>query len=347
MSSTNATTGKVALEEHVTTAENNELWDSAGEADRNGQAYMDDVESKLPDVDRRVELMDRNGIDYSILSLTAPGVQGIADPALAVDFARRTNDLVRRRFVDEYPTRLGFFAAVALQNPEAAAVELRRAVRDLGAAGALVNGYTDVAGPTGAVYLDAPENRPFWDAVAELDVPVYLHPREPRPAAQAIYRGYESLVGSAWGFGHETGTHAVRLMLSGLFDTHPGVQIILGHLGEGLPYLLPRLEHRLDRQREGVGLGKARRRVTEYFNENFLVTTSGHFDSLALGYAIETIGADRVLFSVDYPYETMEDAAQWFDTAPLNHNDARKIGHENAARIFRWTEPSRQLSVTR
>ena len=116
---------------------------------------------------------------------------------------------------------------------------------ELGAKGALVNGYTNTAGNAMARYLDEPENAPFWEKVAELGVPVYLHPREPLPSQQRIYEGYSSLVGSAWAFGHETSTHAVRLMLSGLFDRHPSIQVILGHLGEGLPYTLPRLEHRL------------------------------------------------------------------------------------------------------
>jgi gamma-resorcylate decarboxylase len=132
-------------------------------------------------------------------------------------------------------------------------------------------------------------------------VPVYLHPREPLPAQARLYEGYSSLVGSTWGFAHETATHAVRLMLSGLFDQHPGVQIILGHLGEGLPFLLPRLEHRLDKQRAGAGLGAARRRVGEYFSNNFYVTTSGHFHTRTLFNTISEIGVDRVMFSADLP----------------------------------------------
>ena len=123
-------------------------------------------------------------------------------------------------------------------------------------------------------------------------------------------------------------------MLSGLFDQHPGVQIILGHLGEGLPFLLPRLEHRLDMQREGAGLGAARRPMSEYFNNNFYITTSGHSHFRRLFNTISEIGVDRVMFSVDYPYETMEEAAGWFDTSLLAHNDSVKVGRENARRLF-------------
>ncbi|MFJ5901285.1 amidohydrolase family protein [Streptomyces sp. NPDC093064] len=256
------------------------------------------------------------------------------DKDRATEVARETNDTIRRSFVDAHPSRLAFFASVALQDPEAAAEELERAVRDLGAKGALINGYTNIGDADTARYLDEPANLPFWDKVAQLGVPVYLHPREPLPAVQRPYQGYESLVGSAWGFGHETATHAVRLMLSGLFDTYPDIQIVLGHLGEGLPFLLPRLEHRLHKQREGAGLGAAKRRVSEYFSENFVLTTSGHFHTRALYDTIGEIGSDRVLFSVDYPYESMAEGAAWFDNSLLCHNDRIKIGRTNAERIF-------------
>jgi gamma-resorcylate decarboxylase len=123
-------------------------------------------------------------------------------------------------------------------------------------------------------------------------------------------------------------------MLSGLFDRHPGVQIIIGHLAEGLPFLLPRLEHRLDKQKDGVGLGSARRKVSEYFNDNFYATTSGHFHTRTLFNTIAELGVDRVLFSADYPYETMEEAAAWFDNSLLSRNDAQKIGRDNARRLF-------------
>ncbi|MEV1292724.1 amidohydrolase family protein [Pseudonocardia sp. NPDC049635] len=325
---------KIALEEHLSTRENGQYWDDSGEAARNGQAYMAEVARRLLDVDDRIEAMDRAGVAVSVLSLTSPGVQGITDPQVASTVARHTNDTIHDTFVHRHPSRFAFFATVAVQDPHAGAVELQRAVTELGAKGALVNGYTDL--PDGGVrYLDHPSCEPFWDMAAELGVPVYLHPREPHPGSRGIYEGYESLVGSAWGFGHETATHAVRLMLSGLFDRRPGLQVVLGHLGEALPFLLPRLEHRLHKQREGTGLGSAKRTVTEYFTSNIVLTTSGHFDTKALAYTISTIGSDRVLFSTDYPYETMDEAASWFDSAPLNRNDAARIGRLNAADLLR------------
>jgi len=325
---------KWALEEHLSTTENNNLWDSSGEAARNGKQYMEYVESHLLEVDERLRIMDATGIERTILSLTSPGIQSITDLALAVKVARDTNDLVKRNFVDRQPDRLSMFACVPTQNGAEAAAELRRAVGELYAAGALINGYTNVGDASTGRYLDHESYEPFWAAVDELGVPVYLHPREPLPAQQAIYAGYESLVGSAWGFAHETATHAVRLMLSGLFDRHPGVQIVLGHLAEGLPFLLPRLEHRLNKQKDGAGLGSARRPVSEYFSANFYATTSGHFHTRTLFNTIAELGVDRVMFSADYPYETMEEAAAWFDASLLSHNDAQKIGRDNARRLF-------------
>lgn len=327
--------GKIALEEHVSTEENNRLWDSALEAARNGAEYMADAEQRLMDTSLRLEEMDRHGIETMILSLTSPGAQAISDSRLAVDFARRANDRIAERFVAPHPGRFCAFATVALQNPAAAADELERAVRDLGMKGALINGYTNLGDTETVRYLDEPPAWEFWDRAARLNVPVYLHPREPLPSQRRIYNGYASLVGSAWGFGQETAVHAVRLMLSGLFDRYPSLTVILGHLGEGLPFLLPRLESRLHMQRNGAGLGRASRTVGEYFSRNFCLTTSGHFHTRALVHAISELGADRVMFSVDYPYERAEVAAAWFDNALLSENDRIKIGRENARRLFR------------
>lgn len=330
---------KWALEEHFSTEANNKFWNSAGESARNGKALTEYVEEHLLDADERVELMDKTGIERVVLSLTSPGIQSIIDIPTAVRLARDTNDLLRQQFVDKRPDRFSMFACVATQDPEAAAAELERAVRDLGAVGLMVNGYTNIGDDQTGRYLDHPTFAPLWAKIAELGVPLYLHPREPLPSQTLIYEGYPSLVGSAWGFGFETGTHAVRLMLSGLFDQYPDIQIILGHLGEGLPFLLPRLEHRLYKQREGVGLGSAKRKVSEYFNDNFYVTTSGHFHTRTLFNTISELGVDRVMFSTDFPYETMEEAAAWYDNSLLCHNDAVKIGRDNARCLFASSIP--------
>jgi len=326
--------GKIALEEHLSTEEHMRVWDRAQEAARNGKAYMEAVEYQLLNSAHRIEQMDRFGIGASIVAMTANSAQGIPDAKKAVEFAKRTNDLIANEYARRYPGRLYAFATLALQDPRAAADELERAVRDLGMKGAMIYGYSNIGDKETGQYLDERPVWEFWERVSHLNVPIYLHPREPLPNQRRIYEGYPSLIGSAWGFAHETGTHAVRLMLSGLFDRYPNLRIILGHLGEGLPHLLPRLEWRLHKQRHGLGAGQLKKKVSEYFSENFYVTTSGHFNTKTLLNAIAEIGVERMMFSVDYPYEDIEDATTWFDQALLSENDRQLIGRENARNLF-------------
>lgn len=326
---------KIALEEHVSTPLNNSLWDSAGEATRNGQAYMDDVEKRLLDPELLLQTMDQNGIDVAVLSLTSPGTQALLDPAKACDFAARGNDWIAEKVVSRAPKRLKAFATVALQSPRHAADELERAVKSLGAKGAMINGHTNVGSADCAQYLDEKPVWEFWDRVAALDVPVYLHPREPLPNQCRIYDGYPSLVGSAMGFGQDTAVHAVRLILSGLFDRYPNLIVILGHLGEGLPFILPRIEHRLIKQGGGEGAGSLKLTPCEYLSRNFYLTTSGQFNTRPLLNTISQVGVERVMFSVDYPYESMDEGSQWFDNTLVNENDRHMIGRANAQRLLR------------
>lgn len=330
--------GKIALEEHFSTELNNKFWDAKGEEDRNGKAYAQDVERRLLDADLCVAEMNRAGIERCIMSLTSPGVQTAADPGKAVELARATNEYAHST-MQRHPDRISAFAAVPLQNPKAATDELRRTVGELGFVGVLVNGYSNVGPDEEVQYLDEAPLEDFWAEAARLSAPIYLHPREPLPSQTRSIRGYPELGGSAWAFAYETSTHAVRLMLSGLFDRHPTLQVILGHLGEGLPFLLPRMQHRLDEQREGAKGSKAKRRPSYYFANNFHVTTSGHFHAKPFIEAIEQISADRVLFSVDYPYEQMDVGGRWFDDMRLNGATKLKIGRENANRLFRLGLP--------
>ncbi|MCW0355601.1 amidohydrolase family protein [Pantoea ananatis] len=203
------------------------------------------MQKRLIDIDLRIEDMDKIGIKIYILSLNQPGIEAIIDTERAVDMAKRMNDYCAKQLIDKHPDRLRAFACVPMQYPHQAATELERTVKNHGFVGALINGYTNFGDENTVQYLDEPQVDVFWSKVEELGVPVYLHPRIPMPSQQRIYKGYEGLFGSAWEFGVETSTHAVRLMLSGLFDRHPGLKIILGHLGEALPFTLPRVEHRL------------------------------------------------------------------------------------------------------
>lgn len=322
--------GKIALEEHWESPD----FPATGSHNFTDDEYFSAVQKRLQEFEKRIEDMDKNGIQTSILSLTQPGIEGITDPDRAVKLAKQMNDHAAEFFVSKHPDRFKAFAAVPLQDPEEAAKELERAVNELGFVGALVNGYSNIGDENTAQYLDEPQVRPLWEKAAQLQVPVYLHPRIPLPNQQRIYEGYEGLLGSAWGFGVETATHAIRLILSGLFDEYPDLTVILGHLGEGLPFTLPRVEHRLRHQRPETH-GNHQKAPTEYLRKNFYLTTSGVFRTQALIDTLLEVGSDRILFSVDYPYETMEEISSWFDQCPISETDRFKIGTENAASLFK------------
>jgi 2,3-dihydroxybenzoate decarboxylase len=277
--------------------------------------------------------MDRYGIQVMVLSLTQPGVQGICDRVQAVDTARRLNDQLAE-FVDQRPERFAAFAALPLQDPAAAGDELERAVRSLAFKGALVNGFSNLDDEQTAQYLDEAPVWEFWARAAALDTPVYLHPREPLITQRRIYEGYPALVGSPWGFGVETATHALRLIMSGLFDQFPQLRIIVGHLGEGLPFLLPRVEHRL-RHAHAEVRGQQSRPLMDYLRENFYLTTSGTWRTPALLDTLLEVGAERILFSIDYPFENMREQSEWFDSVPISEADRRNIGGDNARRLLK------------
>jgi gamma-resorcylate decarboxylase len=315
--------GKIAVEEHLI-AEGF----SAG-----ASMPPDEVElarRMLDTEELRLEEMDASGVEVSVLSLTSPGVQAETSAAAAIEKARGFNDGLAE-VVSRHPDRYLGFAAVPLQDPEAAADELERCVTRHGFRGALVNGFTGAEDGDSAIYYDAERFDPFWARAQELGVPVYLHPREALVSQRLAYDGYPEIIRAAWGFGVETATHAIRLILGGVFDRHPQVQVVLGHLGETLPFAIWRLEHRVQMRPHGKSL---ERPVSAYLRENFHVSTSGNFSSRALIATIAELGADRVLFAADYPYESMREAATWFDAAPINESDRERIGRTNAQRLL-------------
>jgi gamma-resorcylate decarboxylase len=315
--------GKIAVEEHVIT--------EGFSAGASMPAAEVELAERMVDTDElRLTEMDASGVEVSVLSLTVPGVQGETDLAAAVEKAVRFNDGLAK-VVSRHPDRYRGFAAVPLQDPEAAADELERCVTEHGFVGAMVNGFTGAEDGERATYYDGPRFDPFWARAQQLGVPIYLHPREALVSQRLAYEGYEEIVRAAWGFGVETGTHAIRLMLGGVFDRHPGVQVVLGHLGETLPFAVWRLEHRVGLRPYGKSLDRP---VSAYLRENFFVTTSGNFSSRALIATIAELGADRVLFAADYPYESMRHAAEWFDAAPINPADLARIGRANAVRLL-------------
>lgn len=287
--------------------------------------------SRLSDIGgRRLEEMDRAGIDVAVLSLVTEGVQAEPDADRAATKAARANDVLAT-IIEQYPRRFAGLATVSLRDPRAAAKELERSVTQLGLNGVVINGYTTVGDD--AEYYDDEKFLPFWECIAELQVPLYLHPRYPHPSQRGIYEGRPELLGSTWGFGVDTATHALRLITSGLFDRVPGATVILGHLGETLPFTLHRMQGRMKALR-GSALKKP---VTQYLRDNFFIATSGNFHTPTLLGALLEIGADRVLFAVDYPFEEMDEAAAWFDAVPIAERDREKIGRTNAMNLLGLT----------
>ncbi|MES2412380.1 MAG: amidohydrolase family protein [Pseudomonadota bacterium] len=321
--------GKIGLEEHFALEET--LKDSAGYLP---EKVWSELSGRLLDMqDRRLREMDANGMEMMLLSLNAPTVQAIPDAKHADELSRRANDYLAEQ-VAKRPDRFQALAALPMQDPDLATRELERCIKQLGFKGVLVNGFSEVSSSNAGVYYDLKQYWPFWSLVESLDVPFYLHPRNPLPKDSAIYEGHPWLMGPTWAFGQETAVHALRLMASGLFDKHPGLQIVLGHMGEGLPYSMWRIDNR-NGWTKAPPAYPAKRRLAEYFQENFYLTTSGNFRTQTLIDAILEIGADRILFSTDWPFENVDHAANWFDVASISEHDRIKIGRTNAARLFK------------
>jgi 2,3-dihydroxybenzoate decarboxylase len=275
--------------------------------------------------DYRLPEMDAHGIDMQVLSLTSPGLQMQPDARVAVEDARRANDALAEIIANQ-PTRFSGLAALPLQDPDTAAGELRRAVVDLRLPGALVNDHTL------GEYLDAPRFGVVWAALEELGVPLYIHPSGRPPDQWHVLDGRPELSGPSFSWAAATAGHALRLIYGGVFDRFPSTTVILGHMGEFLPFQLARLDARhVDLDLEN-GLKKL---PSQYFLDNFAITTSGVCSHAALLGVVLEIGIKNVLFAVDYPYESTADAVQFLDSAPLAEADLAQIAHGNAERILR------------
>ena len=320
--------GKIALEEHWAI---DQTLNIAGQPVGAG-AFWDQTRRLLVDFrDRRLADMDDNGIELAILGLNSPALQAILDPAEAGEVARQANDLLADE-IAKSPGRFAAFAGLPMQDPEAAALELTRCVTTLGFKGAMVNCFTQRHVADSAVTYDLPEFRPFWATVAKLDVPFYLHPRLTIPSRAKSYEGHRWLYSPVWDFGAETAMQALRLIGSGLFDEFPSLQVVLGHLGERLPFDMWRIDNLLDKLPVKY---PAKKRVSDYMRSNIHLTTSGQFHDRPFHCALTEVGASRIMFSVDYPYEEMAPAAQWFDHTVLSDADRLRIGRTNAIQLFK------------
>ena len=270
----------------------------------------------------RLAEMDRAGIDVQVLSMAGPGVEEL-DPPDSAALARRINGELAE-IVRAHPDRFAGFATLAYGDPAGAADELERAVTKLGFRGAKLNSHV------GGEYLD---DRKYWVlfAMAErLGVPGMLHPKDPPGGVLRLLADYPGLTQAAWGFALDAGSHALRLICSGLFDAHPGLKILLGHLGEGIPFWLWRIDNHLPRA-TGYAL---KRKPSEYFLENFCVTTSGMVWEPQFLCVHQILGADRIFFAVDYPYEENDPAVKSIEVVPISDADRAKICHGNAEKLL-------------
>jgi predicted TIM-barrel fold metal-dependent hydrolase len=317
----------ITLEEHFATPEI--LKKSAEIQPPSRKEFVRAVESKLLDLGAvRIADMDAAEIDLQVLSLTNAGLDKLDGPT-AASLVRDSNDKLADA-VRSHPKRLAGFAALALQEPEKAAAELERCVNKLGFKGTLVHGTTK------GIFLDDPRFTPVFEAVQALDVPFYLHPTlPPDRVEEAYFSGLPGQTGfflstAAWGWHVETGMHCLRLIVSGLFDRFPKLKIIIGHMGEDLPFSIARAEAVLARTTTHL-----KRKVTEYFQENFYITTSGYFTVPPLLCTMQVIGADHILFSVDYPYSPNSVGRKFLDSLPVSQEDLAKISHGNAERLLK------------
>ncbi len=312
----------IALEEHY--------WDS-GVAEhftgRNATRSSDLLERLYDVAELRLREMDEAGIDVQILSHGAPSTQRL-DAEIGPAVAAAANDRLHQTVL-AHPDRFAAFAALATANPAAAADELERAVTRLGFKGAMIHGLTNGA------FCDRREFWPIFERAQGLGVPLYMHPAYPHPdVIEAYYRDYldefPALATAGWGYTVETATQAIRLVLSGVFEAYPDLQIILGHLGESLPFSLWRIDQALSR--------KENRRASSFrdtFCAHFHITTSGNFSDPALLCCVMEMGVGRIMFSVDYPFVANRPGVDWIEQVSLSAEDRDKILSGNATRLLK------------
>jgi len=320
--------GKIAFEEHCAVEETVEETRSfAGESGR-----FDDFSLELLDLgSKRLDFMDKTGIEFAILSMNAPGVQRILDADEAMRVAIKGNDKMAEA-VAQHPNRYAALATLPMHDPDAASKELTRCVKELGFKGCMINGYQQVDDVDNIKYYDFPEYKSFWATVSELDVPFYLHPRMQAPSRAQNYEDHPWLMSAPWGFAVETSIHSLRLCGSGIFDDYPNLRVCIGHLGENIPFGLWRIDARMRFSTRGY---RGKRPLGDYFREHFHITTSGNFNDPAFRCTLDVLDRDKVYFCADYPFEKMEDAADWFDaTEVISDTEKRAIGRDNAIRLF-------------
>jgi len=327
-----------------------------------GKGY--DKYNRLLDItDLRLKEMDENNVIYQIISPTASGIQNLNNKSneYQIKKAVEINDYMHSKIRD-HTNRFKAFCSLPMRSPKAAAKELERCVKNLGMLGALVNGndniYNNGSKNAEALYYDTPDYDVLWAMFEKLDVPLYIHPTiypsvdvlQPDEALQAFYKKYSVLVASPWGFSMNLAQHMLRIIYSGVFDRFPKLKIILGHNGEFLPWWADRIDHRICIYKQELPLiskqafkennlplfNVPKLSLMEYLRKNIYITTSGWFSDDALEYVIKKVGIDRVIFSIDYPYEKQNIACEWMDNVTfLSKEDKEKVAYKNAAKLLK------------
>ncbi len=326
MSNQFAISEKIAVEEHFGIEQT-----LAGSMQGSAEVWAE-LKTRLADFSSlRLRDMDACRIRMMGIALNAPAIQGVGNASEAVTLAKRANDLLAEQIVKR-PDRFFGFAALPMQDPEAAVLELQRSIKELGFKGVLVNGFSEMEDQ--ALFYDAEMYRPFWKALQELDVPFYLHPRNPLPRWTENFDDHQWLLGPTWAFTAETAIHALRLIGSGLFDEFPRLNIILGHLGEGIPAMLWRMDN-YSRWMKFGPKHRCSKPLTSYFRENFYFTTSGNLYAPLLDICLREFGHERIMFAIDYPFDDIEQSSRWLDSLSLDPLVKKKIGSQNAVKLLR------------
>ena len=311
---------KIALEEHFLCPGFENYWKpTVGNVD---PKILSQVLARLTDFgEMRLSVMDTAGIARAALSVAGPGVQAERDAATAVRNARAANDFLAKE-IAKRPDRYSGFAHLACKT-----LYCRRRARTLHArlklCGAMINGHSN------GQYLDDPALYPFWERAQALGAAIYIHPTDPVTPSRAL-DGHTGLRRATWEWGFETGSHALRLVFGGLFDRFPRAKVVLGHLGETLPYLLWRFDSRA--KLYGVKLAKP---PSQYIKDNIVVTSSGMCSAEPLTCAISALGHDHVMFAADYPFEQAEEAAHFIDTVALDERVRNDICFNTATRLLK------------
>ncbi|KAJ9619719.1 hypothetical protein H2204_012587 [Knufia peltigerae] len=296
--------------------------------------YVTELKKRLGDVELRLRIMDANRIGAQVISLKQPTAQAFVDLEASIDFCCKANDFVYETCCQRHPTRFFAFATLPTQDGSAAAEELERCVERYDFVGAMVNGFTNTVQAERGLYLDDVQFDSLWRTAERLQTLIFIHPRVPLASNLKVLEDMPIFHGAPYGFGRETVEHVLRLMYSGVFDRFPKLKICIGHMGEGLSWILPRTDSTF-RLYTAEAQGSKKKTFQQYFQENVLVNISGMPNTPALMNLMASTQVSNIMFSVDYPYESIAEMRKWFDTIPVADETWKDIGYRNAIRLFR------------